>query len=825
MEQRSVFDFGHRYRVLGSSISESHNTGSVWTAKAGSHDDGELSGLFLGGIGGPVVGRDLDGTFSRWHLQNGYHLRQSIDCTFLGVRWQNGTGDWGYFRCTEKGFFASFPRGVREVETLFPLVRETYTAEKLPFRLILELYTPLVGQSGGDSIAPIERVTWPGFIMKAQVQNLGSSQLSVDMVLFWPNLLGWTTQKSAPLDRPSRSWPGHTHEGNTASPLADGVLQKRNPDRLVTREMEGEVCILSFGGSDGSEVGLRTSVQACLKAGTTKIDRPPRDQGHTYAWAEAHFARTGVLPPAAPTWTARWDEALASALHRGVDLEPQQQTDLGFVLAFDLPLVSFGGGRSWYRKYTERWGETGRKAQTLARWGLESHSLWREEIDQWHRSLLFAPGPWNPEIRGTLINELYYVNAGGTTWVSRWAREHNPGFPEPLLGGGQHGGILEGYDTGYFYYNTSDLWPYAWYALARWWPTFADLVFRDLMTTVDVEIPTQRVFYRTEEMGVMLAPDKVAHDIGSPMGDPWHRINGYQMRDDSNLWKDHNSGFILSTYLYFQRGNKAPNPQEWAILKKAGTFLLNQDQRQVGLPYHDEFGDSTWDNLEIRGYSTYSGVMNLGALAALESWAKRLGDQTFATETRRRIDRGIQFLFDELWIQDRGYFRLCSEGKYRDSLMADSLLGFYFADLAGLDLGTRFSEIRDWSEAARKHMAQVYEYNFLQYEGGQWGPLLVSAPGVTWYSGDGGDELQVNEVLVGSAWLTAALLAHWGLEQEAERVAGALGTRLHGKDKDGWGLQFRTPAAYDHQYRFRAPMNLRPLGAWFLTFSPSELFM
>jgi hypothetical protein len=56
------------------------------------------------------------------------------------------------------------------------------------------------------------------------------------------------------------------------------------------------------------------------------------------------------------------------------------------------------------------------------------------------------------------------------------------------------------------------------------------------------------------------------------------------------------------------------------------------------------------------------------------------------------------------------------------------------------------------------------------------------------------------------------MLRHYGQAPEADDVATGLRDALYG----GTGLQFRTPAAVDQHGRFRAPLNMRPLAAWWL---------
>ena len=69
--------------------------------------------------------------------------------------------------------------------------------------------------------------------------------------------------------------------------------------------------------------------------------------------------------------------------------------------------------------------------------------------------------------------------------------------------------------------------------------------------------------------------------------------------------------------------------------------------------------------------------------------------------------------------------------------------------------------------------------------------------------------MQVNEVIVGSSWVLAVSLEEYGLTEESGWLTEAMFRVI----KD-YGLQFRTPAAWNRAGQFRAPMNLRPLAVW-----------
>jgi len=869
----------------------SHN--NPYTAKPGSHDDGPVTNLFLGGIGAPAVSRSLDGDFSRWHLQTGYHVHQAIDSAFIGLRWQTGKTEQpektvpapaaekrrpadlsgGYLRLHDSGA-ASYGMS-RTVYSLFPVIHEHYCGEKVPVEIRAEFFSSIV--PGDESISCL-----PVWFADIAVKNRSSRPLDIDAGLFLPNMLGWKVQQMTAAARPAESWPGQTHAGNTAASFSEngnmhvsGVLQQRFTDyphsHHQTRnscrdDMEGETALLSFRHEGASadrknasgntplqnEIGggkqWRSSTEACFKAGQNLIDRPPEQQKHTIAWAEQYFAKYGALPQTEMTWRAHWDEALASAAAQGVLLEPGESAVLHYCIAYDIPVTAFGSGRKWYRKYTEQFGVSGKQAAHIASYAAAERYAARSRIAEWQDSVLRDNSHLSSKLKAAMINELYFVNGGGTAWVSGMQDQKNQqdqkvqkdpegsGFTEPLLGAGSHAAILEGFDIGYYYYNTSDIWPYAWYALSRWWPGFADSIFGDFAKTVPLEIPEKHLIYRTETMAPILVKGKIPHDAGSAMEDPWHRINGYQMRDDSNLWKDHNPGFIISLFLHKRLtensrtdriSGKAPTKhqltkhqlkkqqQERKAVYEAGNFMLGQLNEQTGLPYHDAFGDSTWDNLGILGTAAFSGSLTLAALAALCRWRPEGAsqdstdadaDHLLTEKCREMLEKGMQSFVSSLW--NGSYYRMSDSGKYADCIMADGILGFYFADLAGLlDMMPAVSR-----ESLKSHLQSVYRYNFKKYEDGRFGPLLVASEQETHFSGDGGDELQVNEVLTGSAWMTAAMMHHFGLSTEGNEVAEAVRKTLYERS----GLQFRTPAAYDAYGRFRAPMNLRPLSIWFL---------
>ncbi len=784
-----------------------------FAAKPGSHDDGGHHGPYLGGLGAGSFSRDLYGRFSRWSLQPGYHLQETIPQAQLLCRWKcPGEAAQTRFIGIDpppawEGYtpsFAGFCAEHRSYAALFPEVRETYRDPELPFILTFSYWSPLLFDSESPASLPV-------IFFSVAVENTSSEALEFDAALFWPNLMGWKIPRRTAVDQGGRAWPGQGHAGNThrlfEREIATeggrglGVIQTRRPEEAVRDEMEGEAALAVTVPEGG-----RCSSELCMKADQNAIGAPAARQKHTQGWGQEYFARCGELPGTGERWRAHWHEPLSAAVHGGMRVAPGRQAAVDFTLALDFPLLVFGEERVWEKKYTQFFGAEGRHGEELNRYAIAYRAGWYTELRD-ARARLLARLEERRALTlkgaGALLNELFFLTGGGSAWTRR---EHDGGKEEPPdLGGGEHFAVLEGFDSGYYYYNTLDLWIYAFPALTAAWPRLAELVFDDYVSSARVSDPTRRIVYREMERRPVLEAAALPHDLGTPMEDPWHRLNGYTMRDDPNIWKDRTPSFVIAFYLYTQLRGAACSDGEWRILKTLGERMLRENHEYNGLPVHRHFGDSTWDALQLQGLSIYSAGLAVAAYAALEALAGDFGEPETARsygETRRRAAEVIE---GSLW--NGTFYATDSEGRYRSCIMTDALIGPYYASLAGL--GPQLSP-----ERIDSHLRRVYDYNFLGYAEGGFGPLLVNDGGSERFSPDGGEELQVNEVIVGSAWLYAGILDHFGLSEQALCLTEVLREVQYERS----GLQFRTPAAWSAEGLFRAPLNLRPLSMWFLLF-------
>ena len=750
-----------------------------FTAKGESHDDGPGHGMFVGPVGGPAFSRDLTGRYSRWHLQPGTHLHADVDAAFVAVRWVDGD-------VTRAVKLRRDEVATHEVAALHPTSHEIFGLEGAPFEIVLTSFSPVIPGDEEASATPV-------VVMDAHAVPLpGMDWLpAMDVALFWPNLNGWRASVVTSTDRGDVAWPGLHHAGNinAESAMNDGacVVQARTSAADAHRRQSVAVAVAGTASD--------YSVQQQFRLTPMATGVPDEEQAYTLDGVYDAFVRTGrlaVTPDA--SWEAHWHEPIGSAVaaHTG---EGRGHSHTRFVVAFDWAEVEFGMGRRWTRRYA---AQRATDAVALAGVGLDQGDEWLAAIDASQDATLerLTQAGWSPAVAGCVVNELNLAVSLGTTWVDG-VPDGSPGSPGHH---GEHLGLLEGFDEGYFYYNTSDLWHFAFPAIALNWPRLADLVFTDLGETLDAEVRVRRPIYRPAEPRQVLVADKLPHDLGNPLEDPFVRINGYSMRDDPNTWRDSNPAYVLATAAHHRMQGRRLDARTWDRLVAAAEVTATQSGDDGSVPRHDEFGDSTWDNLGLRGYSTYTTGLCVGMWAVLAQEAAARGVDSTAYERRRDSSQRI---LDGLWTGR--FFRAASDGKYADAIMPDSLMGIFYADVAGARDIVSETRIRD-------HLRTAYEFAHRANGDGAVGPLLIAEEKLREYERDGGQELQVNEVLIGSAWLYTAMLARYGLAGQAGEVAGALTGVLYGAT----GLQFRSPAAVNASGKFRAPLNMRPLAAWWL---------
>lgn len=773
----------------------------------GAHDDGSFCGLSLGGIGAGNFGRDLHGHFSRWHLQNGYHRRQVVDAANISLRWAQDDRAEGY-RLGTVGWDRPLPPGVRTVHTLFPVTFEHLSSADWPVEAVVESYSPLIPRDHAASCLPVA-------FFDVTVRNVTDAPARFDMAFFWPNVLGWRpstfTQNpqapavvydDTPRERYPVTWPDRSNAGNVTratepdgeAGLLEGILYERRPRREPRHDMEGE-WMLGLAGGDG----LRHSKHVCYRCSRQRGKHSANDWFQ--AAVEDRFFATGGLADSLFSWRTTYFEVCGGAVAGGMELAPGESGTLTFVLAWDMPLSEAGSGRTWAKAYTAQVGCDGTHARELGARALAARDEWRRQIDDWQRDMLQgrALRVADPRVKGAVLNELYFLLDGGSFWV---AGQHDAaGLPEPCLGAGPHYSVLEGFDIGYYYCTTFDLYPHAALPFVLLWPQLGSLLLHDFYAAAPLELDDERICYKLSQRCLRLEANKVPHDIGAPPGDPWHVLNDYNLNLDSNRWKDHNPMFLVAVALHtaLTRG-RPPSTDEWRILQAVAAHMEAQDKDGDGLPEHDTFGDNTWDGVEMSGPAIFSSSLTLAALAAMAELARQVEDEPAQVHYAGRANTAAASFEHHFW--NGRYYSNATAGARRDWVFADGLLGILLAKVAGLGDLLPYDHVHG-------HMRAVYEHNYKGLADGRYGPSL-QAPPHGWEGEETG--VQIDEVLVGSAWSCVGLMLRYGLEDEAEEIARTLAGLLYGES----GLHFRTPAAWTSNRNYRAPLNMRPLAIWYL---------
>lgn len=729
-------------------------------------DDGPWGGVPLGGLGTGSIGRTHRGDAARWHLEVGRHAFGSVAVDGFSI-YVGPAGDTDNGRpggtatvlstirpSTLPAWGWTLPEGAGTYHALFPRAWHRFEPEVLGVGLVGEQLSPVIGGDLVSSALPVGAFEW-------WVENPGPEPLTIGI------LLTWQDPSSDPL-QPAQA--GAWHETIDFPDIGGAVLH---------------------APADGPP-GLRGTfaVAASRAPGVTVTSRARFDAEHdTELWAD--FATDGRLEPSDDRRPSQSGEALGAAVAATVELAPGERRSVRFAVAWDLPMVEFGAGRRWWKRYTRDWGRTGERAFDLATHALERADQWRAAIEDWQRPILDATD--RPDwYKSALFNELYFLVDGGTFWEAG-----EVGGPEPDPGDAGRFALLECID--YPFYDTVDVDFYASFALLRLFPELEARGIRDLLAAIPVADPS----IVTIEASGKPAPRKVGgtvpHDVGGPDDDPFYRPNWYRFQDVSD-WKDLGPKFVLQVWrdaVADPDGGDALIRDAWPTVDDVLTRLSRRDRDGDGLPEHDGLPDQTYDTWPMRGPSAYGGSLWLAAVAAAEAMADRLGDGDAARRWEGWFERA-QVAFDvRLW---RGDHYAYDDGgaASSDSVMADQLAGQWYADVTGLgDLVP--------TERVEAALRTVHRLNVCGFADGSMGAVN----GMRLDGSIDTSSEQSKEVWVGTTYALAAFMIGRGLAEEGWATARGAAAVTYGR-----GLWFRTPEAYDRDGNFRASLYLRPLAIW-----------
>jgi non-lysosomal glucosylceramidase len=730
----------------------------------------------LGGLGSGSIGRTHRGDFARWHLDAGRHRFETVPADQFSVYVSSGRARSAHVLSTIRpetlrSWNWDLPPGAGTYHGLFPNAWWEFDWDALPVRLLQRQFSPVIPGNYRESSYPVGIFEW-------QIENPGPHRVTVGLMFSWLNDIG--------RDRGQNRSGGHRNTSMRERGMAGVRLQGPS------------------GFDEAWNGGFAIMAAEEPRMELTTFDRFLADDASD-VWAD--FAADGRLNDVVDGRPSEPGEAIGAALAATVELDAGETRRVSFALAWDLPIVEFGSGTRWYKRYTRFWGRSGTNASAIGAESLARSSEWSAAIDAWQAPIL-ADSRRPDWYKAALFNELYYLVDGGTVWTdgepfraSESARQNAVPGASSVSGDGRrpdplgHFAVLESYD--YAFYNTLDVNFYASWALLLLWPELDVSVVRDFAATVGLDDPQivtvgwKGTRTRRKRRGAL------PHDLGRPGEDPFLLPNAYTWRD-INIWKDLNSKFVLQVW---RDVLLVPAPElareTWPAVVAAMDYLGRFDRDDDGLLEHDGQPDQTYDAWSMTGPSAYSGALWLAALRAACRLGEIVGDDENVARFRQLHDRGSAAFEAKLW--NGRFYRFDASGEASsDSVMADQLAGQWYADAT--ELGDLVSP-----ERILTALRTVYDSNVLGFGDGEMGAVNGIRPDG---SVDESNE-QSAESWPGTSYGLAAFMIGRGLTEEGWRTARGAAAVTYER-----GLWFRTPEAYLEDGRYRAAMYLRPLAIW-----------
>ncbi|HZU32480.1 MAG TPA: non-lysosomal glucosylceramidase [Candidatus Angelobacter sp.] len=757
-------------------------------------DDGYWQGAPVGGFGAGTFSRSYRGDFVRWHMKAGIHKYQSIpanqfsvfvkpeggkaiaEVLCAGMPKSDGLSTWNW----------SYPAGSGEYAALYPKAWFDYHSQELPVHLVLEQFSPVLPDNYKESSYPVALYNW-------YASNDTQQTETVSIMFSWTNMVGWFRDTSSNFDNVINA---QNTNHFRSQPMQNGamkgiVFDRVRSNNVVQEEWDGQFAIAALE-TPGVEVSY---VNTFL----------PQSDG-SEVWKP--FSTTGTLPNTNQSF-ATSDEQLAGAIAVKFTLRPGEKKIIPMVLSWDLPVIEFGMGRKWLRRYTDFFGTSGTHAWDIAATGLREDQNWSRQIDDWQAKYVNdnSKPAW---YRGMLFNEMYILADGGTVWAHELKGRNTDRGPnaemvhDPKLGIRESSfSYLECFD--YAYYGTLDVRFYGSMPLVKFWPEIDKQEVREFAATVP-EQDTEKYLWRWKlifEHETELMQRKVAgalpHDLGNPVEDPFAAANQYQWQDSTH-WKDLNTKFVLLVwrdYALTGRQDTKFLKETYDSVKQAMKYMQQFDTDHDGLIENGGFPDQTYDVWVTRGASAYSGGLYLAALRATQEIAQSLGDTSTAQEYKDLFQRAQASYIRKLWNGE--YFNYDVSSPYHTNIMADQLAGQWYANLTGLgDLVPQ--------KMRQSAMRKVFDFNVKKFANGELGALNgMSTDGTPLTINE-----QVQEVWTGTTFAVASEMMAEGMVQEGYATAKGIYNGVY----ERFGYWFRTPEAWGLDGHYRAGMYMRPGAIW-----------
>lgn len=756
------------------------------------------SGLPAGGMGGGCVGRSWRGDFEPGLiLPNGRGQAPVVpanqfsvfiepdgedsEATVLnpGMPPTDRLGAWDWSFVGEESYYSA----------LFPRAWTVYDEPEPRLRLTSRQISPVIGNNYKESSLPACVFVWT-------LENLDQEdEITASLMFTWQNGTGAASDAlgghaNTPFTRP------HPERDDTITGVVMDHKQWRVDERGGKTHASSEPLSFAIAASS-PDSDAHITVRSCW---TTNSDGAE-------VWKD--FKRSGALEE---NWDAlgkasQEGQTLGAAIAVRVTIPPGEHRQVEFALAWDHPVVEFGAGRRYTRRYTRFYSQHGDSAAQLACDALVQYPQWERLIEQWQAPILDdkrLPG-W---YKSALFNELYCLVSGGTVWLQDElsAKEEKPRREKRETDGQEEEqsevgrwACLESQE--HRLYNASDALFYASFALIANWPQLQLALQREVAAATLREDSRMVDVLATGRQAPNKVRGAVPYDMGTPADDPWVALNAYNIHETSS-WKDLNSKFVLGVYRDFvATQDKRFLADVWPAVDAALRHLQQFDRNKDGMIENEGLPDQTYHSWTATGVSAYSGGLWVAALSAACAMAQalQLADDSVAQHYRDLHQSAARVYNESLW-NPSGYFNYdTSTSTHHDSIQADQLCGQWYARACGLP-----------SIAPDKRIVTalktVFANNVKKFNEGKRGAVNGMRP-------DGRVDyacLHSSEAWPGTTFALAACMMGEGLVDQAFITAAGVCGSIY----EDLGYWFRTPEAWDGSGNYRALGHMRPLAIW-----------
>jgi len=741
-------------------------------------------GVPLGGLGGGTITRGIRGDFNRWGLKPGDYRygRVAADQFSLFVA-RDGDEPQAIVLNPDPpkdGTLGAWDWSLEEdritYRALFPRAWHDYQ-EPLPgLRLSCRQISPVIPHNYRESSYPESVFVWT-------VENTGESDADIALMFTFQNGMGGQNDLAG----------GHSNhlvkekvdQGEMVGVRLQHIHRHPKPlepgQRLVDQEQYEDKLALGIAALAIGDVAVSYQTRFIASGDGADI------------WDD--FSKNGQLMDEEAVQPSPTGAAIGGAVSARVRIPAGTTRQIVFALVWDMPVMRFPSGTSWYRRYTKFYGHAGDVVPELLQDALTHFSDWEHQIDDWQLPIM-TNDQWPLWYRQMLFNETYYLVDGGTLWTAGKLDGDDTGvdpLPEPEIG---HFAYLESHD--YRMYNTYDVHFYASFALAMLWPELELGLQKDYANSLSMADDEVFTYFFSGDKAPRKVPDVIPHDLGSPLEDPWLKINAYNAQDVSR-WKDLNPKFVLQIARdYFLTGDDAFLQEVWPAVRQSIDYMYRFDKDHDGMIENDGFPDQTYDVWSAKGPSAYCGGLWLACLQAGAALAKIMSAPEIAADYLEKLEKAQKVYEAKLW--NGSYYNYEASGsKHQDSIMADQLAGHWYSLACGL--GGVVPESH-----ARSALKKVFDFNVMGFEDGRLGAMNGMRP-------DGSLDktgLQSMEIWTGTTFAVAAAMLQAGLTEEAFKTAAGIYHMVY----EDYGLWFQTPEALSAEESVRAISYMRPLAVW-----------